>query len=341
VEWDPWQPHREGFDPHYGIAPIARAARETAPGCYLIGEYWPISGAHPAKTAARMVRETAIDAVWNGAFHHALENCLTQAWQWEYQNLQPALGGFRAQGFDRSDQVINYVVSHDERRPEHEIQFWGEHIRLADPKGAAAKRYGTRWELAMQKARLGLVALMTSPGVPMLLAGQEFGEDSPRTIEFWPLDWKKLTLPQGRDQFEFYRRLLRVRHEHPALRSDFAEYYGDDFARSKVMRFKRWDGAGDAVVVGLNFDNCTQQVGLGFPHNGRWLDVISGELVTVAGYWRDFTLLPWEAVVLVPGPENRAHLHLRRSAHLSPKRSGVGAQVQVSPSALVPCLTNG
>ena len=44
VEWDPLQPQREGFDPYYGIAPIARAARETAPTCYLIGEYWPIHG---------------------------------------------------------------------------------------------------------------------------------------------------------------------------------------------------------------------------------------------------------------------------------------------------------
>jgi 1,4-alpha-glucan branching enzyme len=302
VEWDPWQPQRERFDPYYGIAPIARAAREADPACYLIGEYWPIPGAHPAKTAARMVRETDMDAVWNGTFHHTLENCLTQTWQWEHQSLPFALGGLRSQGFARADQVVNYVVSHDERRPEHEIQFWGEHIRLADP--AEAKRYGTRWELAMQKARLGLVALMTSPGVPMLLAGQEFGEDSPRTIDFWPQDWKKLKLPQGRAQFAFYRRLLSVRREHPALRSDCVEYYGDDFAASKIVRFKRWDGAGDVVVVGLNFDNRSQQVGLGFPYNGRWLDVVSGELVTVAGHWGDFTLPPWDAVVLVPAPEN-------------------------------------
>ena len=175
--------------------------------------------------------------------------------------------------------MINYVVSHDERRPEHEIQFWGEHIQLADP--VEARRYRTRWELAMQKARLGAVALLTSPGVPMLLAGQEFGEDCERTIAFWPLDWTKLDLPQGRSQFDFYRRLLRARREHPALRSGFVEYYGDDFARTKLLRYKRWDGAGDVAVVGLNFDNRGQKVGMGFPHNGTWLDVISGEVVAV------------------------------------------------------------
>ncbi len=297
VEWDPWQPLREGFDPYYGIAPIARAAREADPACYLIGEYWPISGAHPAKTAARMVRETEIDAVWNGEFHHTLENCLTQRWQWERQDLPRALGGYRAQGFTKAEQVVNYVVSHDERRPEHEIQFWGEHIQLADPQ--ETKRFSTRWELGMQKARLGAVALLTSPGVPMLLAGQEFGEDCERTIAFWPLDWTKLSLPQGQRQFEFYQRLLRARRQHPALRSDFVEYYGDDFARWKVLRYKRWDGAGDEVVVALNFDNCAHPVGLGFPHNGRWVDLLAGEIVKVTDHWRDFTLPPWEAVVMV------------------------------------------
>lgn len=296
VEYDPWQPHREGFDPFSGIAPIARAARETAPDCYLIGEYWPIHGTNPAKTAARLVRETEIDAVWNGAFHHALENCLFQTWQWERQDMPHCLGGFRAQGFERADQVINYVVSHDERRPEHEIQFWGAHIQPCRPEDAA--QWPTRWHLALQKARLGLTVLFTSPGVPMLLAGQEFGEDSPRTIEFWPLDWKKLALAEGQGQFRFLQKLIRLRREHPALRSDNIEYYWDDFPRFKVLRYKRWDDQGDVVVVAVNFDVVPQVVGLGFPHDGLWEDALSGRSYQIRGNWRDFELPVWSAVVL-------------------------------------------
>ncbi len=99
VEYDPFKPHMEGFDPFSGIAPIARAARDACPDCYLIGEYWPIKGTNPAKTAAKLVRETEIDAVWNGAFHHGLENCLFQTWQWERQSIVDVLGGFKRQGF--------------------------------------------------------------------------------------------------------------------------------------------------------------------------------------------------------------------------------------------------
>ena len=92
--------------------------------------------------------------MWNGAFHHGLENCLFQTWQWEKQDMPAVLGGFRKQGFARADQVVNYVVSHDERRPEYEIQFWGEHIQLGkrqtcavrDPAGSwPCRRRGSGW----------------------------------------------------------------------------------------------------------------------------------------------------------------------------------------------------
>ena len=78
------------------------------------------------------------------------------------------------------------------------------------------------------------------------------------------------------------------------------EFYWDDFPRFKVLRYKRWDGAQDVVVVGLNFDNVSQRVGLGFPQDGRWLEVMSGETVVVKGHWHDFVVPPWQAVVLVP-----------------------------------------
>jgi 1,4-alpha-glucan branching enzyme len=298
VEYDPQQPERDSFDPFIGIAPIARAAHEAQPTCYLIGEYWPIHGTNPAKTAARLVAETEIDAVWNGAFHHTLENCLFQTWQWEKQALPGALGGFRNEGFASADQVINYVVSHDERRPEHEIQFWGAHIAWCDPSPVP---YSSSWELALRKARLAAAILATSPGVPMLYSGQEFGEDSPRTIAFWPIDWQKLDLTQGRAQFGFYQALLRLRNEHPALRSDNVEYYWDDFPRLKVLRYKRWGGGDDVVIVAANFDCITQRAGVGFPHDGAWREVIGGEAVQVAGHWHDFLIPPWSALVLIPG----------------------------------------
>jgi 1,4-alpha-glucan branching enzyme len=302
VEYDPFRPQTDSFDPFSGIAPIARAARETCPDCYLIGEYWPIHGTNPAKTAAKLVRDTEIDAVWNGAFHHGMENCLFQTWQWELQDMPHVLGGFRNQGFTSATQVVNYVACHDERRPEYEIQHWRDYIQpAASRKNGDGSQAISRYALALQKARLGLAVLLTSPGLPMLLAGQEFGDDSPRTIDFWPLDWAKLESIEGRQQFEFVQRLLRLRREHPALRSDCVEYYLDDFKRHKLVRYKRWDAsAGDVVVVVANFDNVSQKAGLGFPHDGWWRNALAGTRHHVQGNWREFTVPAWSALVFVP-----------------------------------------
>jgi 1,4-alpha-glucan branching enzyme len=213
-----------------------------------------------------------------------------------------ALGGFRKQGFSTATQVVNYVCSHDERRPEYEIQHWRDYIQ---PGVTRNNGHGSvpasRWELALQKARLGLAVLLTSPGVPMLLAGQEFGDDSPRTIDFWPLDWTKLDLPQGRRQAEFIQRLLQLRQEHPALRSDHVEYYWDDFKRYKLIRYKRWDPESeDIVVVAANFNNAAQKVGLGFPIDGWWRSPLTGTRHRVRGHWRDFIVPAWSALVLIP-----------------------------------------
>jgi 1,4-alpha-glucan branching enzyme len=132
----------------------------------------------------------------------------------------------------------------------------------------------------------------------MLYAGQEFGADAPRTIDFWPLNWSKLEHPSGRAQLAYYQRLLALRAAHPALRSDHIEFYPDDFARYKVLRYKRWSDDGDVVVVALNFDCVPQPVGLGFPVDGVWEDAISGQRLAVTANWHDFVLPAWTGLIV-------------------------------------------
>ena len=265
-----------------GIAPIARAARETSPDCYLIGEYWPIHGTNPAKTAAKLVRETEIDAVWNGAFHHGMENCLFQTWQWEHAGH--AGGARRASGSRasrRPTQVVNYVCSHDERRPEYEIQHWRDYIQL----GRRAEERRKRRQATPSALGTGAAEGTAGAGGTADLARRAHAAGGPGVRRRLPAHHRLLAArlgassncPQGRRQFEFVQRLLQLRREHPALRSDFVEYYWDDFKRYKVVRYKRWDPvAEDVVVVAANFDNVPQKVGLGFPTDGWWRNPLTG-----------------------------------------------------------------
>jgi 1,4-alpha-glucan branching enzyme len=294
VDYDHREPASPGFNPFHGINAICWAARQAKPDCILIGEYWQVDGSHSEKTGAKLVHESAMDAVWNGEFHHVLDDVVNQRWEWEKQDIRRALGGFREQGFSTATQIVNYSCSHDEVRPEHEIKFYtGQHI--ARPPGM------TLHDLALARALLGLVAVFGAPGVPMIYAGQEFGDDSPRTVDFLPVQWSKLARPEHRRHFDVVRRLLRARRKHPALRSDHVGFLHDDFAADGLVRFCRWDDAGDYAVAALNFSAQVRAVDLPVPQAGRWRDVVGNRFRTARHGHVSIVLRPHEAALFVPG----------------------------------------
>lgn len=293
VDYDSRDAMNPGFNPYHGIAAVAWAARQAKPDCILIGEFWQLDGTHPDKSAAKLTAETELDAVWNGDFHHVMEEVLTQRWQWEQKDIFHALGGFRALGFGSAAQVINYTCSHDEVRPEHEIRYYTGRW-MERPPGMSVQ------QLALAMARLGLVALFAAPGVPMIYSGQEYGENSARTIDFVPLQWGLLDQPANRRHYELVQRLIRARRSHPALRSDEIAFGENHFATDKLVRFWRWDNAGDAAAVALNFSPQRRTVELHLPFGGRWLDVVTGTQRTLDQGAHTFTLEPFSGLLLVP-----------------------------------------
>ena len=294
VDYHSSNPMSTGFDPYHGISAICWAARQAKPDVILIGEYWPLPGTHPEKTAAKLVGETEMDAVWNGFFHHTIEDVLVQRWQWETRDIFRAAGGFREQGFWRADQVVNYTCSHDEVRPVHEVLFYArQHIQKPEVFS---------WtEVALRKALVGLIALFAAPGVPMLWMGQEYGEDLPRTIDFLPLKWDKLQKEPYRSHWKAVRRLVHARRAHAGLRSDQIEFFVDDFARTQVMRFRRWNTeSDDHALVAINFSHEQRETSLCFPWDGAWHEVVAGRTHSVKNGRRTFTLEPWSGRLYVP-----------------------------------------
>lgn len=298
VDYDSHNPGRPGFDPYHGISAICWAARQAKPDCILVGEYWPVEGAHPDKTSARLVAETEMDACWNGRFHHVLEDVLNQRWAWEKNDIWRALGGFRNDGFTTATQVVNYTCSHDEVRPEHEIKFYSW-VNIERPPGMSVD------ELAFAKARLGLVALLATPGIPMLYSGQEFGEDAPRTIDFQPLHWEQLQQPDHAAHYALVQRLIEARRRHPALRSDHIEFYADNFGEQNVVRFTRWPDAvdnrpRDFAIIALNFGNNSRRITLELPWTGEWYDVVNNQVKRMHTKKFVSQLEPWSALLLTP-----------------------------------------
>lgn len=295
VDYDSRNPGAGDFDPYHGISALCWAARQAKPDVILIGEYWPVGEANPEKTGAELVEQTEMDAVWNGDFHHTLEDVLNQGWEWEKRDIFRGLGGFREQGFSSAAQTVNYSCSHDEVRIVHEILFYArQHIH---------KPQEYSWtETALAKGLLGLIALLGAPGVPLLWMGQEWGEDAPRTIDFLPLAWERLEEPIHAAQWQRVQRLIHARQAHPALGSDHIEFLADDFARTGLVRFRRWDDSGqDQALVALNFSGRARRTSLPFPWDGPWQEAVSGQVHRVRRRRRSFSLAPWRGRLYVPG----------------------------------------
>jgi 1,4-alpha-glucan branching enzyme len=298
VEYDSRNPMNPHFNPYHGIGAICWAARQAKADCILIAEHWQLEGTHPDKSPAKLVHETEMDACWNGEFHHTLDDVLNQRWAWEQKDIFRAIGGFREQGFTSATQIVNYSCSHDEVRPEHEIIFYSQRHITRPPDM-------TVHELARIKALLGLVTLFAAPGVPMLYAGQEFAEDTPRTIDFQPLQWAKLQNSSHADYWATVKRLVRARAAHPALRSDHITFDVNDFAQEYLVRLARMAyGADnttvtDFVAVALNFGPNKVKTTLSLPWRGGWTDVVTGKQYRPRGPQWQGTLAPWQAVMLV------------------------------------------
>lgn len=298
VDFDSRDPMNPGFNPFHGISALAWAARQVKPDVALIGEFWQLDGTNPDKTAARLVRETPVDAVWNGAFHHTMDNVLNQRWEWEKQDIKAAVGGYLSSGFREASELVNYTCSHDEVRPEHEIQYYtGRWIARPDNMPLT--------DLALQIATLGLVVLFSAAGVPMIYAGQEFGENGARTVDFQALQWGRLEDVRGAEHFKLMQRLIRARRSHAALRSDNIACGEEDFASVRLLQIRRWDEYGDAAVAILNFSPFARTVAAGLPWAGRWYDAVTDRVYDAESTLLTLELAPYGAALLMVGQDDR------------------------------------
>ena len=170
---------------------------------------------------------------------------------------------------------VTYVQNHDHSSYVHEAG--GRH----------------RWF----KTQPGAIALLTSPGAVMIHNGQEFGQDEwlpgsgdgrvvPR-----PLRWSESGDFVGTRLYGLYAHLIRIRKEHPALRSTnfFPHLFNDGlygvFPDQDVTVFHRYgqaaDGQFERFIVAINYSDFDQWVTIPFTENGQWEDLLNGGIAMV------------------------------------------------------------
>jgi pullulanase len=151
-------------------------------------------------------------------------------------------------------------------------------------------------------------ALLLSPGASMIHNGQEFGdnygipEDGDGRVQPRPIHWELRDDPEGKTLFNLYRKLIRLRKEHPALRSAnfYPQFYDDGMTHwndqgygvdvdRDVLIFHRWgngtDGQLERFMIVLNMSDYHQWVDIPFADNGDWQELLEGGTAHVTDYW--------------------------------------------------------
>jgi 1,4-alpha-glucan branching enzyme len=222
------------------------------------------------------------DACWHESFRYFLKDLLVGN-ETDLNEFKNAIDA-RQQGYESATAVINYLATHDR---EHMI------VELGDA--------GIFDQAAFDRVKFGAVLQLTAPGIPMLWMGDEFGQYTHKTettTEPNPLDWS--LLEQNRDLFEFYKRLIALRHKKSSLRSDDIEFFYENI-EAKVLAYVRWNDAGERVVIIANFsDQNYENYAIDhFPADGTWKNWLDGEEIEIKDARLSIDLPSFSAKILL------------------------------------------
>ncbi len=265
-----------------------------------------------------------LDGLWNEKFKHRLRSVLVGRQHVEdasFADTVRKLIDCRLLGFADVTEAVNYITSHD-------TEGYGNE-RLYD-------YLHNNWVAEKEpRIKLAFACLLTAVGIPMILAGEEFGDKSDLatihpykqldTVNFERLQTaldqqagRARPKPGESDQrwrarvFEHVARLCRLRASHPGLQGNETTFLHADFSEDKrvVVWIRGAPSTAEIVVVVANFSDyaspaVTGAAALyeipGWPcetHGRQWHEVTQDRPVAAEWAGRE-PIYPWEAKVYI------------------------------------------
>jgi pullulanase len=292
-----------------------------------------------------------LDGLWNERFQGLVRAALlgenAEGLSFE-ETVRRAIDCRIEKVFDDGARAINYLTSHDVegRRKERLYNLMQASVSLAsseplfDRRAIEAEiREGIRGEgrepdadevgerasqimlhrARLRRIKLGFVCQLTAVGIPMILAGEEFGDqhdlfDARGNVthqggkQVDPVNFSRFDDPDRRDLFEYVRRLVQLRTSHRALSVNDTLFIHVDFdAGKRVLAWKRGEDD-DPVVVVANFSDYTTPNALSpgaeyvvpnwpsTPAGRHWFEATQGRHVKTGRHDRE-SIFAWEAKV--------------------------------------------
>lgn len=248
--------------------------RSINPQAYIVGEIWTVE--------PEWVDGRCFDALMNYPFAKAVLPWLAKG----KESIPVSVMDQRLEELRRSypDQVTyalqNLYDSHDTDRLPSMLLNRDLAFKTASREQEHAEYNGAKpGEQEYARARLAALIQMTHPGAPMVYYGDEvgmYGADDPTNRK--PMLWKDLEPYEApgdavdETHLEWYRRIIALRHAHPALRTgSFTTVLVDD-ARD-LWGWVREDGK-ELILVVVNGSTEPHEVdlrgGVGKASEGRW-----------------------------------------------------------------------
>ncbi len=200
------------------------------------------------------------DTQWDAKFVHTIREALIQPedTRRKLQMVESAIHHkYNSDAFRR----IVYTESHDE---------------VANGKARLPEEISPgkadSW-FSKKRAALGMVMVMTSPGIPMIFQGQPLLKDK-WFSDTYPIDWRRME--QFKGNVKLYQDLMRLRRNWYNHTRGLRGHHVKTIYVSQtqgILAYHRWENGGkrDSVVVVLNFYNQKQeQIILSFPATGKW-----------------------------------------------------------------------
>jgi len=159
------------------------------------------------------------------------------------------------------------------------------------------ERFVTRYGIA--RTRLAAVMLLTVPGLPLIYNGDEVGAEFEPYDEGPPITWTDAHGLRGH-----YARLVALRRENPALRSQRLEMLETSHPDAVLAYLRPGDAREDDIVVLLNYGPAAVRATLpGSVVRGTasFLDLLSGDAIVIASEAPAIDVPAWGARILRRG----------------------------------------
>ena len=247
-----------------------------------------------------LLSQHRLDGLWNEDFKRIVRNAILgrnddeePTFEWSIRKMIDC----RRLGFTNGTQAVNYVGSHDVEGFRNERLF-----NFLQNNGIVFKE---------ARIKLAFACLLTAVGVPMIFAGDEFGDEHDLSVSHPPkqrdaVNYERLREPFRQRIFDYIARLVRLRTSNVALSVDSTDFIHVDFNDGKrVVVWQRGQpGSDQQVVVVANFSDFVSAQGSEYrvpnwpatPSGKKWCEITQDRDVPADWIARE-PIFAWEAKV--------------------------------------------